>query len=191
MINKPTETEVAARYALAQAAAGGDNSVSIAGIRAIMGMFEGQAYDSRPDTYSHAFRVGELIGQQVKQLLDRMTQHDRSKTEEPEVSVFNEYTPKLADLTYGSEEYFACLRSMAGGLEHHYANNRHHPEHTERGVAGMTLVDLVEMLCDWKAASERHKDGDIVRSLEVQRDRFGLSDQLYAILINTVVEAGW
>ena len=44
------------------------------------------------------------------------------------------------------------------------------------GVNDMTLVDLVEMLADWKAATERHDDGDLAKSLEIQRERFGLSD---------------
>ena len=33
--------------------------------------------------------------------------------------------------------------------------NRHHPEYYEDGIAGMTLVDLEEMLSDWEAASHR------------------------------------
>jgi hypothetical protein len=55
----------------------------------------------------------------------------------------------------------------------------------------MTLVDLIEMLADWKAATERHDDGDLAKSLEVQRERFRLSDQLVAILRNTAEQFGW
>ena len=32
-------------------------------------------------------------------------------------------------LTYGSDEYKACLTEMKPALDHHYAANRHHPEH--------------------------------------------------------------
>ena len=52
----------------------------------------------------------------------------------------------------------------------------------------MTLVDLLELICDWKASSMRHEDGDINRSIEVNKDRFKLSDQLVDILKNTVKE---
>jgi hypothetical protein len=55
----------------------------------------------------------------------------------------------------------------------------------------MTLVDVVEMLCDWKAATERHDDGDLERSLGIQQTRFNLSKQLVNILHNTAEEAGW
>lgn len=53
------------------------------------------------------------------------------------------------------------------------------------GIAGMTLIDLVEMFCDWAAAVQRHADGDLARSIEINRERFGISDQLAQILENT------
>jgi hypothetical protein len=55
----------------------------------------------------------------------------------------------------------------------------------------MTLVDLIEMLADWKAATERHEDGSLVRSLAHQTGRFGLSAQLVDILTNTARHFGW
>lgn len=148
-------------------------------------------YDSTADTLKHSQRVGELMGELVKDILDRSYRHDRSKTEDPELAVFNEYTPKLKHSTYGSDEYQGFLEGMGEGLAHHYANNRHHPEHFENGIEGMTLVDVVEMLCDWKAATERHDDGDIMRSLEIQQERFGMGDTLTQILRNTVIQFEW
>lgn len=148
-------------------------------------------YDSTGDTLKHSQRVGELLVQITKEILDRATCHDRSKTEDPELAVFNEYTPKLRDSTYGSDEYKSYLAAMGEGLAHHYANNRHHPEHFPNGVDDMTLVDVIEMLADWRAATERHADGDILRSIGIQRHRFGLSDQLARILWNTVYALGW
>lgn len=149
-------------------------------------------YDSTADTLKHSQRVGELMAQAIKELVDRSMCHDRSKTEPPELDVFNEYTPKLKTTTYGTDEYKAQLAGMGEGLAHHYASNRHHPEHFgEDGINGMTLVDLIEMLADWKAAGERHADGDLLRSLKIQRDRFGISGQLLQILSNTAREYGW
>lgn len=148
-------------------------------------------YDSRADTLLHSQRVGELMVQLAKDLLDRSTCHDRSKTLPPEVAVFDEFTPKLKTSTYGSDEYKSYLTAMGEGLKHHYANNRHHPEHFHAGVNDMTLVDLIEMLADWKAATERHDDGDLARSLEIQKERFGISDQLARILWNTAHHFVW
>jgi hypothetical protein len=70
-------------------------------------------YDSRPATLFHSQRVGELIVQVVKETLDRSTCHDRSKTETPEVEVFDEFTPKLKRSTYGSAEYKASSKPWA------------------------------------------------------------------------------
>ncbi len=61
----------------------------------------------------------------------------------------------------------------------------------ESGLNGMSLLDIVEMLCDWKAASERTKQGSIAASLIHNKQRFGIDDQLAAILENTVKELGW
>jgi hypothetical protein len=104
----------------------------------------------------------------------------------PEKEAFDELTPKLADLTYGSEEYRATLREMKPAIDHHYAHNSHHPEHYPNGIAGMNLLDIVEMFCDWKAASLRHTNGDFRRSLEINRTRFNVSDQLASIFENSI-----
>ena len=130
----------------------------------------------------------EMIGT----LRYRSAMHDRSKFEEPELSMYDQFTPKLAELTYGSDEYKACLAAMGPALAHHYAHNTHHPEHYADGIRGMSLLDLVEMLADWKAAGARHADGgDIVRSITINQSRFGYSSELAEILLNTVRELGW
>jgi hypothetical protein len=50
----------------------------------------------------------------------------------------------------------------------------------------MNLLDILEMFCDWKAASERHADGDIIESIKKNQKRFNMSDELTQILLNTV-----
>lgn len=149
------------------------------------------SYDSQPDTIEHALRVRLLLTPLIDELDDRSRVHDASKTQPPELAIFDEFTPKLKHSTYGSDEYKGFLEAMGEGLAHHYQVNRHHPEHFEDGVNDMTLVDLVEMLADWKAATERHEDGSLARSLEIQQGRFGISDQLLRILWNTAIEYGW
>lgn len=49
----------------------------------------------------------------------------------------------------------------------------------------MNLVDIIEMICDWKAASERQKDGNLLKSIEQNATRFGYDDQLKRIFMNT------
>ena len=143
-------------------------------------------YDSRPETYKHIGVVRRNIMVVVKELLDRADGHDASKLVDPERATFDEYTPKLAESTYGSDEYKGFLAGMGEGLQHHYAHNRHHPEYHAEGIAGMNLIDLVEMICDWLAATKRHANGDVRRSIELNQERFGYDDQIKRLLHNTV-----
>lgn len=138
------------------------------------------------DTFRHIERVRNLLNLCVKELLNRAEKHDQSKLEEPEVALFTEYTPKLASSTYGSQEYDGLKKAIKPALDHHYANNRHHPEHHKNGIDDMNLIDLLEMLLDWKAASERHNNGNIRKSIEINGDRFNMSPQLIRIFENTV-----
>jgi len=138
------------------------------------------------DTWAHIHRVGELLNVFVRELLRRADVHDQSKLQSPEVEIFAEYGPRLKDTTYGTEIYKEYLKEMGVALEHHYNMNRHHPEYHAKGVDDMNLIDLIELFCDWMAAGERHKDGGIEKSLEINKDRFNLSPQLLNILKNTV-----
>lgn len=148
-------------------------------------------YDSREDTKKHVLRVQALAFVFRQAFKEQVAKHDQSKLESPEVELFDEWTPKLAGLTYGSEEYQAALKALGPALSHHYRCNRHHPEHWPDGVAGMTLMDLVEMFCDWKAASERHANGNLQRSIELNTARFQLDPQVAKIFENTRQALGW
>lgn len=154
-------------------------------------MIEIAPYDSTADTKDHIRRVQLNMLRMLEYLSVRATHHDESKLATPEKEIFDAMTPRLRELTYGSDEYKACLAEMGEALAHHYSVNSHHPEHYENGINGMSLLDLVEMLADWKAASERHADGSMETSLEINRKRFGMSDQLAAVFRNTLVEMGW
>jgi len=122
----------------------------------------------------------------ISQLINRALEHDSSKMVDPELDVFTEFTPKLATTSYGSEEYKSFLKEMEVALKHHYGNNRHHPEHFPNGIKDMDLIDLLEMICDWKAATFKHNDGNILLSIEKNQERFGYSSELSQIFKNTV-----
>ena len=144
-------------------------------------------YDSRPDTLKHRRVVRDNINTIIVELVSRSLEHDESKLHEPELSCFNIYTPKLKGTTYGSDEYRQNMSEMREAIDHHDAHNRHHPEHFHDGIKGMNLIDLTEMFCDWVAATKRHDDGDIRRSIKHNQERFGYSDDVKAILLNTVL----
>lgn len=142
-------------------------------------------YDSKQDTLNHKQEVMNSIVEIRHRLANRAIAHDESKLRDPEKAIFDKVTPKLRELTYGSDEYKQSLADMGPALQHHYEHNRHHPEHHENGVDGMNLVDIVEMFCDWVAATKRHADGNIHKSIDINEKRFDLSPQLAQIFRNT------
>lgn len=137
------------------------------------------------ETRKHIANVVKFVNIIVRHLQKRACEHDASKMDTPELELFTEYTDKLSSCTYGSEEYKKFLEALKPALDHHYAKNRHHPEHYKSGIDDMTLVDLVEMFCDWRAACERHNDGNILKSIDINTKRFNISPQLASIFKKT------
>lgn len=156
-------------------------------------------YDSKIDTLNHKDKVKKYMHMIGWEMIERGFDHDNSKLESPEKEIFDEYSPKLSNTTYGSDEYKKYLKEMEVALNHHYENNDHHPEYFAlryknrstgkpyfKGLSGMNLLQLTEMITDWYASSQRHEDGDIFKSIEINQERFGYSDEIKLILINTI-----
>ena len=145
--------------------------------------------EAEAQTKVHIKRVGQIMDQFAYHLMARGKVHDASKLKSPEAEMFAGRTDKLNTLTYGSPEYEEQRRQMLGeALGHHYEHNSHHPEHFSNGVFGMSLLDLVEMFCDWLVACERHVDGNIFKSIDHNEGRFEMTSQLASILRNTAKE---
>jgi hypothetical protein len=143
-------------------------------------------YDSKSDTLEHIQHVRNGIGFAVTELVYRAQIHDDTKLQPEEKETFDRVTPLLKGLTYGSQEYKDSLASMGTALQHHYASHRHHPEFFgDKGIRGMNLVDLLEMMIDWHASTKRHADGDLHRSIDMNQERFGYSDDLKTIMHST------
>lgn len=137
------------------------------------------------ETEEHQRVVQALIKTICEKLLERGLHHDKTKLQSPEIDAFVEMQRRTHDVAYGSEEYNKALEDLKPALEHHYAKNRHHPEHYPDGIKGMNLVDIVEMLCDWKASTARYKAGNLLTSIDINVKRFNISEDLAAILRNT------
>ncbi len=150
-----------------------------------------QVLDANTKTQEHINLVRKLLRIAATEVLKRGEVHDLSKFSEAEVEMYAVYTPRLRSMEYNSPEYKQCLAEMRaqGGLTHHYEHNRHHPEFFgEKGINGMNLVDLLEMYIDWYASSRRGANGSISKSIEANKDRFKMSDQLVDIFKNTAAD---
>lgn len=143
-----------------------------------------ESYDCTNEVLEHRRRVTYWLRYLSREVLEyRARVHDESKLHSPEKEIFDEFTPKLKNLKLGSDEYNAALEKMGEGLKHHYKKNPHHPEYYQRGIDGMAIWDLVEMLADWMAAASvknQHMD------LDYLQNRFDLSPQLRNIIANTL-----
>lgn len=162
--------------------------------------------DSTPDTLAHRQMVIDYATDVCSRLMDRSEQdnpiiadyaadfcddimsraekHDESKLHEPEKERFDYVGTHqhLGKYKYGSDEYKKSLEYLGPALKHHYEVNDHHPEHFENGIDGMNLMQLTELFCDWEAACHRNKDGNIYQSLEHNRERFHLSEDVFNML---------
>lgn len=153
--------------------------------------------ESKEATQRHIATVQVIMAHMISELVKRSRDHDQSKLQPPEDVGFAEFTDKLKGSTYGSPEYQQFLKDMKPFLDHHYANNSHHPEHYEKGIRGMNILDLLEMLCDWKAAGLRHADGDIRQSIYKNANRFDMPPALVDIFLNSIplldeaIPEGW
>jgi hypothetical protein len=143
------------------------------------------AYDSAAETLAHIHKLRDRIEEFVVALLTRGRVHDASKLVPPEKPGFDAALGELGRIPFGSPDYEALVAKYAPLIALHHANNRHHPEHHgDAGIAGMDLVDLVEMVCDWIAAAERVPGQAVDLAYSVRA--FGISRQLEAILANTL-----
>lgn len=134
----------------------------------------------------HIARVRKHINTFVLLLHKRALLHDRSKLEEPELSWWKamDREPRYP---YGSKEYKEKVARWKKVFDHHYKHNRHHPEHYENGIYDMTLVDLVEMLCDWLGYKDVMTVAEAITVCEQQMERYHFTDELRAIMTNTLL----
>lgn len=142
--------------------------------------------ENNVETLKHINAVRTNLFKLMLELDNRGIQHDRSKLESPESTIFARYSGELAETEYGTKAYDDLLEKVKPAIDHHYSKNTHHPQHWENGVDDMDLIDVVEMLCDWLASTTRVKNGNIHKSIAINSKRYNISDQLSKILSNTI-----
>ena len=138
------------------------------------------------DTLRHCEKVRNVINEVIRELMERGENHDQEKMRHPELEQFV-VADKLDSIPYDSPEYEQSKLKLKSALEHHYSRYRHHPEHFPDGINDMNLIDIIEVFCDWKAATYRNKNGNLLKSIESNRTRFRMDDQLVKIFKNTAV----
>lgn len=136
-------------------------------------------------TLRHKFFVASYLVRFSLKMIWRGLCHDNSKLRPDEFKGYASVVGQLSDTTYGSEAYNANKEKIRATINLHYSRNSHHPEHHEN-FQDMTFEDLTEMLFDWMAAARRHKDGNVVKSILDNQQRFGIPKKLTKIFLNTI-----
>ena len=135
--------------------------------------------------HEHTFGVRRRVILMCTVLMTRAITHDNSKYSESELDGHISQTDEMRGIKYGTDAYYAIKKKYEPLSAEHFANNRHHPEHHPNGIDDMTLVDVIEMLCDWLTGSE-DTGTPVERSLEINEERYRISPQLMKVLKNTI-----
>ncbi|UXN70875.1 DUF5662 family protein [Devosia neptuniae] len=143
-------------------------------------------------THKHIARVRELLGGVAIEMIKRGDRHDASKFLPIEMEPLERMQAVIdaeGPAQFGTPEYKRRTGMLGEMIDHHRANNSHHPEHYPNGISGMDLFDVVEMFFDWKAASERGEDSCM--RLGAACDKYGATGPLRDILYNTAARLGY
>ena len=139
---------------------------------------------------NHIKDVQFYMAQIIHYLTTAARIHDSSKYSPQEIGLVIKKA-QLDAIPYMSEEYKAALANVQDGLQHHYQMNPHHPEFWTNGVEDMSMLNLLELLADWKAASDATVGGSLDNSIEKNTERFNLSPEMVRLLTNTARDLGW
>ncbi|MGE5438020.1 MAG: DUF5662 family protein [Syntrophothermus sp.] len=145
-----------------------------------------ESNDSTEYTINHIKDVLKYMKFFAEHVVLRALLHDASKLLSPEKEIFDRLAGKRK-AKYMSKEYLENLEILKPALEHHYKNNSHHVQYYNDGINGMTLIDLLEHLCDTIAVSNVDNDGDVIDSINKTHDRqfYDKDGLIKQILINT------
>lgn len=144
------------------------------------------AGESIAETMAHKMEMIKLGNMFIIDLMERIREHDNTKLSSPEVEGFDAMAGTIGSITYGSKEDEGAKDQLKVALTHHYARERHHPEHFDNGIEDMNLIDIVEHFLDCMSASLRHDDGNFRLSLKNNVERFHYPVELTKIFENTI-----
>ena len=145
----------------------------------------------RDSILAHKLSVKIGLQRVIDDLHKRADNHDDDKLEGETLDSFYEISGKFEHAKFGSQEYENVLDKLKPTLDKHYAKNEHHPQHNENGVNGMNFMSMLEMLVDWKSASSAYGDNSFEESMQINKKRFGIDEQLYGIMVNTAKSLGY
>lgn len=139
------------------------------------------------DTRQHILNVQRQMYKVIEKLIARTYNHDSSKYDREEAHTYAKVVPMFKGKKYGTPEHKAVGDMLGEAWEHHEKNNDHHTGYHLNGINDMNLISIIEMLCDWKAASMRNPNQNFKESCLMNCKKYGADDQLTKIIMNTAL----
>lgn len=124
----------------------------------------------------------------IHELERRSLAHDLSKLSTDEIEGFVRINRAAREHAYGSEEYVESMRrekAPTGCITLHLSRNSHHPEFHEND-RDMGWLDIIEMVLDWKAASDTYGKNTLRDGLAVHRERFEFTEAQWWLIEQVV-----
>jgi hypothetical protein len=143
------------------------------------------------DLIMHKIEVSENLKEVESELNRRGIVHDKSKFLPIEHDAFVKTRPDFKKANYGTPEYQKCIEAIQPSIDHHYSNNRHHVAYHENGFSDMNLIDILEMLADWKAANRRSPDLNFEDSLPSCYKKYNIPENMQKHIEKTLKYLGW
>ena len=119
-------------------------------------------------SYARHIRYVQLAIDEVSHELDRRGMaHDLSKMLDDEFAGFSRINAAARINKFGSPAYSEAMQREQRTIDLHFSRNRHHAEFyaehpdalvNNRGAEGMTFLDIIEMVCDWRGAQQGYDD---------------------------------
>ncbi|EGC28246.1 hypothetical protein DICPUDRAFT_85639 [Dictyostelium purpureum] len=124
-----------------------------------------------------------------KELKERGDLHDASKYEPPEIEPYIWLTwyhhCKHCNIDFKYPDGVEKL--VKEGCDHHLHCNRHHPEsHSDPNE--MSVLDIVEMVCDWSAISQELNQGSCINYVKQHISKWSFSNEKLNFIFKTITE---
>jgi hypothetical protein len=136
----------------------------------------------------HRYYVSFFLMKLIEDLFLRSNVHDVSKHSDEEFEGFRKSIYYLKGPWGQENRPPEILEQLNESLQIHYKRNDHHPEHFENGMEDMDLVQLLELIADWRAAMIGQDNHDIDETIATGQERFGYPDFMAKILKNTLIK---
>ena len=142
------------------------------------------------DTRQHIVNVQTQMHAVINELILRSNYHDSSKYDKEEAHTYAKVVPLFKGKEYGTPEHKAVGDMLGEAWKHHEQHNDHHTGYHINGINDMNLMSIIEMLCDWKAASLRNPNQIFRDSCSLNCDKYGACEQLKGVIMNTAQSLG-